>query len=46
MCWIQGCGKVIQLEGLGVQKKATVAFKTGGTKTLLLKFAKLYIQAD
>ncbi len=41
-----GCGKVIQLEGLGVQKKATVAFKTGGTKTLLLKFAKLYIQAD
>ncbi|OUO15254.1 ATP-dependent helicase [Odoribacter splanchnicus] len=41
-----GAGKVVNLEGLGVQKKAKVVFREGGSRTLLLKFAKLYIQAD
>lgn len=41
-----GTGKVLQIEGLGVQKKAKVLFAEGGTRTLLLKFAKLYIQPD
>lgn len=41
-----GAGKVITLEGLGVQKKAKVIFAEGGARTLLLKFAKLYTQQD
>ena len=41
-----GAGKVVNLEGLGVQKKAKVVFREGGSRTLLLKFAKLYIQTD
>lgn len=41
-----GTGKVINLEGLGIQKKAKVVFSEGGARTLLLKFAKLYIQQD
>ena len=41
-----GTGKVINLEGLGVQKKAKVIFKEGGAKTLLLKFAKIYTQQE
>ena len=41
-----GAGKVINLEGLGVQKKAKVVFAEGGTKTLLLKFAKLFIEEE
>lgn len=41
-----GAGKVISLEGLGVQKKAKVVFAEGGNRTLLLKFAKLFIQED
>lgn len=41
-----GPGKVISLEGLGVNKKAKVVFADQGPKTLLLKFAKLFIQAD
>lgn len=41
-----GAGKVINLEGLGVQKKAKVIFTEGGARTLLLKFAKLYTQQD
>lgn len=41
-----GSGRIISIEGLGVNKKAKVAFAKEGTKTLLLKFAKLYIQAD
>ena len=41
-----GAGKVINIEGLGVQKKAKVAFAEGGTRTLLLKFAKLFTQQD
>ena len=40
-----GAGKVVNLEGLGVQKKAKVVFREGGSRTLLLKFAKLYISS-
>ncbi len=39
-----GPGKVINLEGLGVNKKAKVVFAEQGAKTLLLKFAKLFIE--
>lgn len=38
-----GFGQVLSTDGVGVEKKATVAFVTVGTKTLLLKFAKLII---
>lgn len=38
-----GKGKVINLEGNGSNKKATVFFKSTGQKQLLLKFAKLKI---
>ncbi len=38
-----GFGKVISVEGAGPDAKAQVAFDTVGTKTLLLKFAKLII---
>lgn len=41
-----GAGKVVNIEGLGVQKKAKVVFAEGDARTLLLKFAKLYIQED
>lgn len=41
-----GPGKVINLEGLGVNKKAKVAFAEQGIKTLLLKFAKLFIEEE
>ena len=39
-----GAGKVVALDGLGVNKKAKVAFAQHGQKVLLLKFAKLYVQ--
>jgi DNA helicase-2/ATP-dependent DNA helicase PcrA len=38
-----GKGKVLAVEGLGGNKKATVFFKEVGQKQLLLKFAKLRI---
>ncbi|MDE5612122.1 MAG: ATP-binding domain-containing protein, partial [Odoribacter sp.] len=41
-----GTGKVISIEGLGVQKKAKVLFKEGESRILLLKFAKLFAQPD
>lgn len=41
-----GTGKVLSLEGLGVNKKAKMFFNKEGTKTLLLKFAKLFIQEE
>lgn len=41
-----GPGKVISLEGVGVNKKAKVMFAEQGTKTLLLKFAKLFVQEE
>ncbi|GHV65040.1 DNA helicase [Bacteroidia bacterium] len=39
---IFGAGKVVSIDGLGVNRKARVLFKNGEVKTLLLKFAKLY----
>ncbi|MEG1948924.1 MAG: 3'-5' exonuclease [Odoribacter sp.] len=41
-----GAGKVVHIEGLGVQKKAKVIFAEGDSRTLLLKFAKLFTQED
>ena len=38
-----GFGKIEALEGSAPEIKATVAFTVAGTKTLLLKFAKLRI---
>ena len=38
-----GVGKVIKLEGVGENQKATVEFKNAGTKQLLLKFAKFKV---
>jgi DNA helicase-2/ATP-dependent DNA helicase PcrA len=38
-----GVGKVIKIEGVGENQKATVEFKNAGTKQLLLKFAKYRI---
>lgn len=37
-----GKGKVLALDGLGINKKAVVAFEKAGNKTLLLKYAKVY----
>lgn len=41
-----GPGKVISLDGLGVNKKAKVVFAEQGAKTLLLKFAKLFTEEE
>lgn len=41
-----GTGRVVNIEGLGVQKKAKVAFAEGDSRILLLKFAKIYTQHD
>jgi len=38
-----GRGKVLTIEGTGENKKASVFFNNSGTKTLLLRFAKLRI---
>jgi DNA helicase-2/ATP-dependent DNA helicase PcrA len=38
-----GTGKVLQIEGEGINRMATVFFKDSGTKQLLLKFARLKI---
>ncbi|MCI6672064.1 MAG: UvrD-helicase domain-containing protein [Prevotella sp.] len=38
-----GIGKVLNLEGVGENAKATVEFRNAGTKQLLLKFAKFTI---
>ena len=38
-----GKGKVVNLEGVGPNKKATVFFPAIGQKQLLLRFAKLRI---
>ena len=35
-----GIGRVLNIEGTGENKKATVEFRVAGTKQLLLKFAK------
>jgi DNA helicase II / ATP-dependent DNA helicase PcrA len=39
-----GVGKVIKIEGISPNKKATVFFQNAGQKQLLLKFAKLKIK--
>lgn len=36
-----GAGKILKIEGIGQNRKATVHFENFGAKTLLLKFAKL-----
>lgn len=38
-----GKGQVINLEGVGADKKAEIKFDVGGVKKLLLKFAKLEV---
>jgi len=38
-----GKGKIIKIEGEGAEKKAVIFFPQEGSKTLLLKFAKLDI---
>jgi DNA helicase-2/ATP-dependent DNA helicase PcrA len=38
-----GKGKVLNLEGVGADKKAEIHFEVGGIKKLLLRFAKLDI---
>ncbi|AOW10159.1 ATP-dependent helicase [Flavobacterium gilvum] len=38
-----GKGQVINLEGIGADKKAEIKFEVGGLKKLLLRFAKLEI---
>ena len=38
-----GIGKIININGEGANKKATVFFKGIGQKNMLLKFAKLEI---
>ena len=41
-----GKGKVTQLEGNGADKKATIFFPRHGSKTVLLRFAKLKVLGD
>lgn len=41
-----GKGKVLQLEGQGADKKATIFFPQHGSKTVLLRFANLQIIED
>ena len=36
-----GKGEIINLEGVGADKKAEIRFEVGGIKKLLLRFAKL-----
>ena len=38
-----GKGEVLQIDGLGNNKKAEIKFESGSTKKLLLQFAKLNI---
>ncbi len=38
-----GKGKVLQIEGVGQDKKAEIDFENGGIKKLLLRFAKLKV---
>ncbi len=36
-----GKGKVLNIDGIGQDKKAEINFENGGVKKLLLRFAKL-----
>jgi DNA helicase-2/ATP-dependent DNA helicase PcrA len=40
-----GKGSVVQVDGAGDNRKATIEFEANGKKVLVLKFAKLKIQA-
>ena len=41
-----GKGKVLKLEGVGPDRKATIFFPQHGSKTVLLRFANLQILED
>jgi DNA helicase-2/ATP-dependent DNA helicase PcrA len=41
-----GTGKILEIEGLGVNRKVKIHFSRHGIKLLLLKFAKLYTQKE
>ena len=41
-----GKGQVLNLEGVGADKKAEIQFEVGGIKKLLLRFAKLDVLAS
>jgi DNA helicase II / ATP-dependent DNA helicase PcrA len=41
-----GTGKILKVEGIPPNRKATVFFQNAGTKQLLLKFARLRIKDD
>jgi DNA helicase II / ATP-dependent DNA helicase PcrA len=41
-----GTGKILKVEGVPPNRKATVFFQNAGTKQLLLKFARLRIKDD
>ena len=41
-----GHGKVLKIDGLGNDRRATINFDIGGEKKLLLRFAKLNIKAN
>jgi DNA helicase-2/ATP-dependent DNA helicase PcrA len=38
-----GIGKVIALEGIGSNRKATISFQNSGERCILLKYAKMKI---
>lgn len=38
-----GLGTVVAVEGVGENEKATIEFQNAGTKTLLMKFARLTV---
>lgn len=38
-----GTGEVLKIEGTGADIKAEISFQHGGTKKLLLRFAKLEV---
>ena len=38
-----GKGQILNMEGLGADKKAEIKFEVGGIKKLLLRFAKLEV---
>jgi DNA helicase II / ATP-dependent DNA helicase PcrA len=38
-----GKGQIVNIEGIGADKKAEIRFDVGGLKKLLLRFAKLEV---
>ena len=45
--WVEhqrfGKGQVVEISGVGIDKKASINFQSGGVKSLLLRFAKLKV---